>query len=111
MSGRWSSSKRRNNRAGSGWDEQAAARRVLNRDGHRCQLRGPHCLGQATEVDHIIPLSITGPAGDVDSNKQAACRPCHRAKTQLEAKAAAAKTSRRRPTEPHPGLVSERGGG
>lgn len=111
MSGRWADSRRRSNRVGSGWDEQAAARRILNRDGNRCQIRGPRCLSQATEADHIIPLSITGPAGDHDGNKQAACRPCHQAKTQAEATAARAQHSRRRPAEQHPGLLSGKGGG
>jgi 5-methylcytosine-specific restriction enzyme A len=90
----------------SGWQRQADNRRILERDHNHCQLRGPHCHGTATEVDHRIPLSSTGPAGDVDSNKQAACVPCHRAKTALERAAGQAKTSRQRRTEPHPGLRS-----
>lgn len=102
----WSSSRRRQNRRGSGWDEAAAARRILKRDGYRCQIRGPRCIGAATEVDHRIPLSKTGPAGDHDGNKQAACVPCHRAKTAREAAAGrAAKARRRREPEPHPGRI------
>ena len=94
-----------------GWQRQADNRRILERDGHRCQIRGPRCIGTANQVDHRIPLSVTGPAGDIDSNKQAACVPCHQAKTALERAAGQAKKSRHRPTEPHPGLMSERGGG
>jgi 5-methylcytosine-specific restriction protein A len=103
MSG-WDSSRRRTHRVGSGWDEQAAAKRILARDGHRCYYRGPDCIGHATEVDHVTPLSITGPAGDVDSNKRAICVPCHRAKTKLEAAAGRSKRSRSRPVDTHPGL-------
>jgi 5-methylcytosine-specific restriction endonuclease McrA len=97
----------------SGWQRQADSRRILARDGRRCQLRLPGvCTVTATEVDHRIPLIVTGPAGDVDSNKQAACAPCHRAKTARERAAGQARKSRRRPTEAHPGLiVARRGGG
>lgn len=105
MSGGWNGSRHNTNRAGSGWDEQAAAKRILERDGHRCQIRGPGCTGVASEVDHRLPTSITGPAGDHDGNKQAACVPCHRAKTQAEAAAARAKRSRNRPAEAHPGRL------
>jgi 5-methylcytosine-specific restriction protein A len=36
----------------------------------------------STEVDHIKPLSEGGT--DVRSNKQALCKPCHRAKSAAE---------------------------
>ena len=103
MSGRWAGSRRRSGRTGSGWEEQAAARRVLKRDGHRCYLRGQDCVGSATEVDHVRPISQGGT--DTDDNKRAICVPCHRAKTAREAAAGRARFSRRRPAEPHPGLL------
>jgi hypothetical protein len=34
--------------------------RVLARDGYRCQVRGPRCQGEATMVDHIIPVRLGG---------------------------------------------------
>jgi 5-methylcytosine-specific restriction protein A len=102
MSGRWADSRRRTHRAGTGWDEQAAARRILARDGHRCYLRSPVCIGHATEVDHIRPLGQGGT--DTDDNKAAICVPCHRAKTAREASAGRAGRTRHRPPEPHPGL-------
>lgn len=105
MSGGWADSHHNQRRAGSGWDETRATKRVLDRDDHRCQIRGPGCLGYATEVDHVVPLSATGPAGDHDANKQAACGPCHQAKTTAEAATGRAKKSRRRPPERHPGLL------
>lgn len=102
MSGRWADSRHNQRRSGSGWDEERAARRVLRRDGHRCYLRGPDCIGSATEVDHVRPYSQGGT--DTDDNKRAICVPCHRAKTQRESAAARALKSRRRPPEAHPGL-------
>lgn len=105
MSGQWKGSSRRTNRTGSGWAEQAAARRILNRDGHRCYYRGPDCIGAADQVDHVTPLSVTGPAGDVDSNKRAICVPCHKAKTSSEAAVGRALRSRHRAPESHPGMV------
>ena len=33
---------------------QARRKRVLKRDGYECRLRGPRCIGTATECDHII---------------------------------------------------------
>lgn len=81
-------------------------RRILQRDGHRCQLRYPgRCIGTATECDHITPG-----AGDHDTNLQAACTPCHRHKSAHEGVTARqAKPQRRRTPEPHPGLT--KGGG
>lgn len=50
---------------------------VLRRDGYLCQIRGTRCLGEASEVDHVVPLSRRGPAYD-PSNLRAACAPCNR---------------------------------
>jgi 5-methylcytosine-specific restriction protein A len=104
----WDADRRRRNLAGSGWDRTRARDRILKRDGHRCQIRRPGiCTGVATEADHIVPVSVTGPAGDHDGNLQAACHPCHAAKTADESAAALARTgrTRRRPPEAHPGLL------
>jgi hypothetical protein len=49
---------------------------VLERDGHRCQIKGGKCLGLATEVDHINPVELGGSWWDVD-NLRAACKPCN----------------------------------
>jgi 5-methylcytosine-specific restriction protein A len=38
------------------------------------------------EVDHIVPLSLGGT--EARANKQALCKPCHKAKTAIEAAAA-----------------------
>jgi hypothetical protein len=46
-------------------------RRVLNRDGHRCQI----CGGPANEIDHIRPVMLGG--ADTDANLRAVCRPCN----------------------------------
>jgi 5-methylcytosine-specific restriction protein A len=58
-------------------------KRILKRDNHRCQIRYVGiCTGIASEVDHIIPDWRGGT--DEDSNLQAACRPCHLAKSSDE---------------------------
>ena len=43
------------------------------------------CGQPAAEVDHITPLTLGGT--DDDANLQALCTPCHRTKTQAEARA------------------------
>ena len=53
--------------------------KVLERDAHRCQIRGAGCLQHATEVDHILPVSMGGPWWDED-NLRAACRNCNQAR-------------------------------
>ena len=60
-------------------------KRILERDGHECQIRGQKCLGVATEVDHVVPHALGGDASD--GNLRAACKPCnaglaHRARGQ-----------------------------
>ena len=94
----WQSSNRRG-RLPANWDTIRAA--VLHRDHNVCQIRGPRCTIIATEADHVH-------AGDdhTMTNLQAACTPCHRAKSSSEGGTAAAQRRRsmQRRTEPHPGL-------
>lgn len=52
---------------------------VLLRDGFRCQIRLPGCLGRANAADHRVELEDGGPPFDL-GNLQAACRPCNTAK-------------------------------
>jgi 5-methylcytosine-specific restriction endonuclease McrA len=52
---------------------------VLARDGFRCQIRLPGCLGRATAADHVVELEDGGSPYSL-SNLQAACRPCNTAK-------------------------------
>jgi len=59
-----------------GW--HTTRRRILNRDGYRCQ----QCGATATEVDHLVR------GIEADWNYRSLCAPCHRAKTQAEAAAA-----------------------
>jgi 5-methylcytosine-specific restriction endonuclease McrA len=51
--------------------------RILERDGWRCRVQLPGCLGRATEVDHITPLDAGGDPYD-PSNLRAACSRCNR---------------------------------
>lgn len=75
-------------------------RRVLRRDGHACLIGGPGCEVEATQVDHITPVSEGG--GDDLSNLQSACDHCHEVKTQEEAQRARSKFSRARAPMAHP---------
>jgi 5-methylcytosine-specific restriction endonuclease McrA len=45
---------------------------VLERDGYRCQIRGPKCTGMASHVDHVIDWRDGGAPFD-PSNLRAAC--------------------------------------
>ena len=58
---------------------QRIRRWILERDGHRCQLRNPGCLGVATTVDHITPISAGGHWYN-PNNLQAACTRCNYSK-------------------------------
>lgn len=60
---------------GLGGDWEGTRRRILERDGYRCTIRGPRCRGRATTVDHIIPRSRGGTS--VDGNLRAACTACN----------------------------------
>jgi 5-methylcytosine-specific restriction enzyme A len=62
-------------------------RKVLERDGYQCQVRGPHCTGHATQVDHIINTAAGGPELD-PGNCQAICSPCNARKASTEGTAA-----------------------
>ncbi len=58
----------------------------MARDAYICQpCKAQDKLTLATEVDHIIPVSKGGK--DEHGNLQAICDPCHKAKTQAEARA------------------------
>lgn len=52
-----------------------ARRRVLLRDGYRCLMRRPGCLGAATEVHHVVAPPEGHPFDPV--NLQSACKPCN----------------------------------
>jgi len=55
---------------GRAWE--TTRKRVLERDGHVCQI----CLeAEATEVDHVVPRVLGG--DDQDSNLIAACKRCN----------------------------------
>lgn len=62
-----------------------------------CQIRGPRCTTIAVHADHVVPVGEGGAALD-PANGQAACEPCHKAKTQREA--ARGRARRRRTTKP-----------
>jgi 5-methylcytosine-specific restriction endonuclease McrA len=55
-------------------------RAVLNRDQHTCA----YCGKEATQVDHVVPVSAGG-SQDMD-NLVAACAPCNNAKGGVKQK-------------------------
>lgn len=95
----WETSDRKS-RLPSDWD--SIRYRVLRRDSWSCRLRGPNCLGAATEVDHRI-------AGDnhEEENLQSACSRCHAEKSSSEGnqKQARIRARRKRPEARHPGRL------
>lgn len=50
--------------------------KILDRDGYVCQVKGPKCTYDATQVDHIIPVTKGGSWWD-ESNLRASCRKCN----------------------------------
>jgi 5-methylcytosine-specific restriction endonuclease McrA len=63
-------------------------RRIIAKDQPRCAINGceidysaHHLAPNSFTIDHIVPLSKTGPEGDVLENLQPACRACNRAKS------------------------------
>lgn len=59
------------------------SKQVIIRDHRQCQIRGPGCLGLATQADHIIPSDLMGEDDPLfwdPDNLQAACAPCNRRK-------------------------------
>lgn len=63
--------------AGPEW--KALRLQILQRDGHRCQIKGPKCKGRATHVDHIVDV-LDGGARLDPRNLRAACGSCNIAK-------------------------------
>lgn len=75
--------------------------RILRRDPD-CTLRINCCGAPSTEVDHI------GAPGDHgDENLRGVCRSCHATRTGQQGAAVtnAKRLSRKRPPEPHPGIL------
>lgn len=89
-------------------DWPALRRLVLARDSYRCRWieHNRRCPVTATDVDHIDRLG-----GDHPSNLRALCGPHHQRKSSREGGVAAGaarrarKAARKRPPEPHPGLI------
>ena len=81
---------------------KAIKRRILARDNYVCQLRGPSCIGVATQVDHKDRLGPSTP-----DNLWAVCAPCHQVKTSSEATEGRNRYYARkyRPIETHPGSI------
>ena len=49
---------------------------ILERDHRRCQIKGPGCTGEASEVDHITPVSMGGQWWEHE-NLRASCSRCN----------------------------------
>lgn len=68
-----------------GAEHEAWRKTVLTRDHWTCQINGPTCTRRAKIADHITNVKAGGARYD-PNNGQAACQPCHTAKTQQEAR-------------------------
>jgi 5-methylcytosine-specific restriction protein A len=81
----WQTSRRRERRRVSGWEEQRRRQRVLAKFMGAC-----HWCGRkgATEVDHVVPLAEGG--SDTEQNLAPIHSDCHREKTAAEARRARA---------------------
>jgi 5-methylcytosine-specific restriction protein A len=90
-------------------DWEAIRARVLTRDRGRCTWieHNRRCPARATDVDHI-----RRDGGDGEENLRGLCRPHHTRKSSREGGVAsgaarrARVAARKRPPEPHPGLIS-----
>jgi 5-methylcytosine-specific restriction enzyme A len=77
----------------SGW--QAIRKKVLERDGYRCQLRyAVICIGRASQVDHIVQPEAGGT--DALENLRAVCRRCHARRTGRQGALAKQRAAQRR---------------
>lgn len=47
--------------------------RILYRDGHTCQIGGPRCTGEATQVHHVLGRGVS----EQDADLLACCWPCN----------------------------------
>lgn len=82
-------------------DHKRRAARVLKRDGYQCQIRYVGtCIGQANQLDHIVPLYLGGQ--DTDANTRAACGPCHAAHSSDQGNQAQGHQVRTRPRQTPP---------
>lgn len=89
-------------------DWPAIRTRILQRDGYRCTWtdNGIRCTQRATDVDHINDRH-----NHTDSNLRSLCDWHHKQRTARQGVAARGHgPTRRRPTEPHPGLRPDGGG-
>ncbi|SFD14156.1 HNH endonuclease [Streptomyces aidingensis] len=85
-----------------GW--KTLRQEILNRDQHRCTWidDGQRCTARGTDVDHI-----GNPNDHTPDNLRTLCGPHHRRRTALQARAARGETPpRKRPRDPHPGLLT-----
>jgi len=61
------------NGSGKGW--RRIRERILQRDGHMCQMCGQ--TEGRLHIDHIIPKRLIGAEGDNDSNLRVLCESCN----------------------------------
>lgn len=63
------------------WPWPIVRKQILTRDGYRCQIQGRNCKGNATQVDHIIPVP-EAPHRRLDpTNLRASCSACNQDRT------------------------------
>ena len=52
-------------------------RKIFERDGYECQIRGPGCTGTAEQLDHIVPRRVAPERILDETNLRAACGVCN----------------------------------
>lgn len=68
---------------GSTWSWRKMRAAVLERDGHRCQINGPHCDSVAVTVHHRLGRGVSEDPADLE----AACWPCNHGQGSPESSA------------------------
>jgi 5-methylcytosine-specific restriction endonuclease McrA len=65
--------------------KQSTRVEVFERDGYTCQLGYDRCLGQATEIDHVLGVAELGGV-QIDDPEwlRAVCRPCHARRNEAQ---------------------------
>jgi 5-methylcytosine-specific restriction protein A len=84
------------------WKWKQVRKRVMERDGHECQVRGSKCTIDAYAVDKIIPAHVDPDLALDMENLRAVCGNCHNQITARQASAAAAEARRRRSPKRRP---------
>lgn len=101
MGSGWARSPSPSSRGSNSGERKRWRREVLARDDYQCVLRiNSNCTGEATQVDHVVPVSVAPELELEVDNGQSCCRYCHASKSASESHVRRPK--RKRPPYQHP---------